>query len=238
MRKSFIGIAGALALGLTVAPASAAIITTATQTINFGGPTDFTQIQTFALFDSNLGTLKSINVYDSYGITSTVNITNNAGSSSTGYARTDSTFDLLAADANQNAVFISLLPQLEALGQKVNYTLGAGGSTSGNSNSTTQVNDFVSDTTAADLAYFAVSGGGNSSVTGKTFTSTVQSNTGGNTSSSQVTTGTGSFKIFYTYDDSTAVVAVPEPASWGMMILGFGMMGALARRRSMVLANG
>jgi len=31
----------------------------------------------------------------------------------------------------------------------------------------------------------------------------------------------------YTLD----VLAVPEPASWGMMIGGFGMIGAAARRR-------
>lgn len=33
-----------------------------------------------------------------------------------------------------------------------------------------------------------------------------------------------------------AVAAVPEPASWGMMILGFGMVGAGMRRRKAVLA--
>jgi hypothetical protein len=31
--------------------------------------------------------------------------------------------------------------------------------------------------------------------------------------------------------DSLTVAAVPEPATWGMMLLGFGLVGAVARRR-------
>ena len=29
-----------------------------------------------------------------------------------------------------------------------------------------------------------------------------------------------------------AIAAVPEPATWGMMVLGFGLIGAAARKRS------
>jgi len=32
-------------------------------------------------------------------------------------------------------------------------------------------------------------------------------------------------------------VAVPEPQTWAMMILGFGTIGAIIRRRRAVLAN-
>ena len=51
-----------------------------------------------------------------------------------------------------------------------------------------------------------------------------------------VTVGTFGFK-FPTYDPATgrltlAAAAVPEPASWALMIAGFGMTGAALRRRS------
>lgn len=36
--------------------------------------------------------------------------------------------------------------------------------------------------------------------------------------------------------DSLAASAAPEPATWGMMILGFGAVGALVRRRKALLA--
>lgn len=35
--------------------------------------------------------------------------------------------------------------------------------------------------------------------------------------------------------DVFGTAAVPEPASWAMMIAGFGMVGAVARRRRMVV---
>jgi opacity protein-like surface antigen len=36
--------------------------------------------------------------------------------------------------------------------------------------------------------------------------------------------------------DNFAVAAVPEPATWAMMIMGFGTIGALMRRRQLALA--
>ena len=38
-------------------------------------------------------------------------------------------------------------------------------------------------------------------------------------------------------DDVLQLAAVPEPATWGMMILGFGAMGFAMRRRAKVRAN-
>ena len=37
--------------------------------------------------------------------------------------------------------------------------------------------------------------------------------------------------------DDVSVVAVPEPATWAMMIAGFGLVGGVARRRRAVLAT-
>ncbi|KQS04956.1 hypothetical protein ASG11_12420 [Sphingomonas sp. Leaf357] len=37
---------------------------------------------------------------------------------------------------------------------------------------------------------------------------------------------------FGTYNLTIATAAVPEPATWGLMVLGFGMVGAAARKRN------
>lgn len=44
------------------------------------------------------------------------------------------------------------------------------------------------------------------------------------------------FTSSYLVATSSAVSAVPEAATWGMMILGFGMMGSAMRRRSTKVA--
>jgi hypothetical protein len=38
-------------------------------------------------------------------------------------------------------------------------------------------------------------------------------------------------------DGVSLTAAVPEPATWGMMIIGLGAMGVAARRRRQVLAT-
>ena len=48
------------------------------------------------------------------------------------------------------------------------------------------------------------------------------------------TAGTESASVFYSLNPSSAV---PEPATWGMMLLGFGLAGYAARRRAKVRTN-
>ena len=50
---------------------------------------------------------------------------------------------------------------------------------------------------------------------------------------------TGSPMAFRTDDMSLTanVSAVPEPATWAMMIVGFGLVGATVRRRSLAFAT-
>jgi hypothetical protein len=60
---------------------------------------------------------------------------------------------------------------------------------------------------------------------------------------------TGTLNLFYwdsnnfdnsgsvTADVRAAIAALPEPASWGLMILGFGMTGAMCRRRRAMPSN-
>ena len=40
---------------------------------------------------------------------------------------------------------------------------------------------------------------------------------------------------FWNFDNASLISAVPEPATWGLMILGFGMVGASVRRRRSVV---
>jgi len=41
--------------------------------------------------------------------------------------------------------------------------------------------------------------------------------------------------VAFEFDD-IAANAVPEPASWAMLIMGFGLVGAAARRRKAAVA--
>ena len=43
--------------------------------------------------------------------------------------------------------------------------------------------------------------------------------------------GFAGFKLTYDYTPTTALPAVPEPASWAMMLLGFAGIGCAIRRR-------
>ena len=69
-----------------------------------------------------------------------------------------------------------------------------------------------------------------------TFTGTTISQSGGNSTASQTTTGLGNFTIFYTYDNSTATppppTGVPEPATMALLGAGWSGIGMTRRRRS------
>ncbi|MBS0480200.1 MAG: PEP-CTERM sorting domain-containing protein [Proteobacteria bacterium] len=51
------------------------------------------------------------------------------------------------------------------------------------------------------------------------------------------TPGTGFYIDDVSYSAGNATAAVPEPATWAMMIMGFGLMGYSMRRRRAVLAT-
>ena len=57
----------------------------------------------------------------------------------------------------------------------------------------------------------------------------------GGTARSVLFGGTVNQQVFddFTFGSTVVGGAVPEPATWGMMILGFGVIGAVARRRRM-----
>jgi hypothetical protein len=227
-------IAGALASVALVGVAQAATILTSSQTVNFGGTTDFTQANTFQLFDSTQGTLQSITITDAYGYTSNLTVTNGASSSSNGSANTKSSLTLSSTTSGVSSVISTLLGGshvLKPIGDEVDYNLNAGATMTGASNAS-NVSYSANDTTASDLAYFTMSGGGTANITGTTFTQTLLANTGGNTTASQQTSGSGTFTIVYNY--VAAASTVPEPATWAMMLMGFGFVGYGMRRRNAV----
>lgn len=226
--------------------ADAAIVSTATQTLTFGSAlTDFDMTKSFDLFNTSLGTLLSVSIKDTYQANSTLSVQNLGSGDSFGTVQTSSDLTLTAANAAQNNAIIQLLaggdddgPTTTIFTKSKNYTLASGASQSGIvSNSTTYNSDFQSASDAATLSAFAAPSGGTGSIRATTLTRSLLGNTGGNTVSSQVTTATGTFSIFYTYDNSTAIAAVPEAATWAMMLVGFGGMGAALRRRRMAQTN-
>ena len=88
----------------------------------------------------------------------------------------------------------------------------------GNDNTTTANGDIQN---SARLTFGFLSGVGFNANTNNTYR--IDLTAGGNTVTSFAQIGTG------------AVAAVPEPATWGMMLLGFGAMGVSLRRRRRTL---
>ncbi len=240
--KKLLALAGLAALVVS-APAAAATFTTDVQTIDFGthttefdpnNPNQSYATQSFQLFDSTLGTLIGMTVEAIYQENTNLTLKNTGATPATGTINTTSTLYLDAADSNQDAVFQNIIPGVAAVGSTTCFgtrgctsaALGANSSISVSSNSDV-VDKQITDTTAADLAYFQSAGGGLAQVLATTQSLTNLSSTNSNLSYNQATTGSPTFKIFYTYTTAT----VPEPATWAMMIAGFGLVGLGMRRK-------
>jgi hypothetical protein len=112
-------------------------------------------------------------------------------------------------------------PEIDANSPAFNYSLGAGqGVTSGLL--TKSGNDGGNTyTTAPVLAEFT--GPGTIVLPASTFTQTLLANTGGNTTSSQITDASLTGTVTYDY------IAVPEPSTIGLVVVG--LLGALTIRR-------
>lgn len=210
---------------MLAAPASAAPIVVAGACSGVSGLTELggTTPGNFACtkFDSNLGTLLSMSLTITGGITGTIALTNDGaqGPQFRGTTQTEFFVAPLAGFAFTSPMFTA------------SYSTGfivqpTGTTVYGVFNDTDQqagVNN-------SNFAAYQASGGGLFPITVTTLTSLICNTGGGNGGCSQVTTADASALVSYTYDDG--VITTPEPAS--MALLGAGMLalGAIRRRRS------
>ena len=176
--------------------------------------TDWTGTLSFPQFNPALGTLLSVQLDFSSTLTTTLTITNNSGSASSGTAKTELQVTVQDGGSNLTA------PELDLLSPIYSYSLAAGqGSTSGLLSKSGSSSDLY--TLGAVLTEFT--GVGNISLNASTFTQTLLANTGGNTAANQVSNGDLTGTVTYNY------TAVPEPSTYALAIAG--LMGLLAVRR-------
>ena len=221
--------------------------TTISQSVTFGpGPTDFLgTTQNLNLFNTALGTLNSVTFTSTFGFTSNITVSNQAAGTSTGSVNTESASGFSSGVSAVNAIlaaYVDTAGDVLVGGDELNpaafdlrgttraYSLASGSSTTLLSNAATQTVAPGPDTAAADLAAFSKAGGGSFDVSFETITGTNLNNRGGNTTSSQQTTATGTFGVVYDY--TAPPTTLLEPASIALMGVGLTGMTLLRRRRA------
>ena len=222
--RSFLFAAIAAAM-ILAAPASADTITyTATPivyTLTDWELPSSVQTISFQQFNSSLGTLQSVQLQFSGDIETTLTVTNNGISSSSGNVKTESVLTVQDVGLNLNA------PELDMVSPPFSYTLAIGDSlTSLLLTSKTYKSD---DTYTSSGVLTEFTGVGTFGLPATTFTQTLLANNGGNTFSSQVTDAELSGKVTYTY---TPGESTPEPASMGLIGLGLAGLAFWQRRRT------
>lgn len=202
----------------------------------------------FFFFDSRVGTLNSITFATSYSFTSATIVSNRSTTMATGTAGIQSAAQFSADDTGITAALnravntasttgTTLSPAAYNLvGNQSSYSLAPGTSSlpllSAASGSTS-----FTDTNAANLAAFTRTGTFSYNPLITTLTTVVGSNSGGSVTYAPLTTFTGTLTISYNITPlagggpTPGPGAVPEPASWAVMLLGFGAIGAVLRRR-------
>lgn len=228
---SQMALAAALAVGaFTVSSAQAAIQTIVQSDTKVATLTDWSEAFTFAKFNSDLGTLLSVQVTVSTSATTTITVENTGSSSSTGTVRTNLQLTvsdpagLFALDPN------NAYPQIDinVPNAAPSYDLTPGqsvvlGPYTRNSGNIISLYD-----SAGILSQFTGSGSDTINLTLATLAQTLLANSGGNTSASQITTATGNLTITYTYD------AIPEPSTYAL--IGLGLVAVFFFRRRLQAA--
>ncbi len=221
-----IAFAVALAIGsISTQSANAEIQTSVQSVTKIAALTDWSEAFTFATFNSELGTLLSVQVTVSTSATTTITVENTGTSASTGSVRTNLQLTvsdpagLFALDPN------TTYPQIDinVPNAAPSYDLSSGqsvvlGAYTRNSGNITSLYD-----SSAILSQFTGNSSDTINITLATLAQTLLANSGGNTSASQITTATGNLTITYTYD------AVPEPSTYALV--GLGLAAVLVFRR-------
>jgi hypothetical protein len=217
--------AGAVVVGCAT-NASANTETFTTSTPVSSSLTDWNNTLAFQQFNSSLGTLNSVELTLSSGITTILTV-QNMGTSSHGGVKTEMT--VMVEDAGNH--FNLDVPQLDILSSRYTYNLGAGKSATSGLLSATGSYSSEDYTLAAILNEFT--GNGVIDLDASTYTTTDLSNTGGNTASSQVTDASLTGTVTYDYTAPIQVVdRAPEEAStFSLLVLGLGSLPFLRRQR-------
>jgi len=178
--------------------------------------TDWSSSLAFPEFNSALGTLTSVELDFSSTLSTTLTITNNSGSASSGTAKTELQVTVQDAGSNLTA------PELDILTTPYSYSLAAG---QGTSSGLLTKNGSSSDIYTLGAILTEFTGPGTIVLPASTFTQTLLANTGGNTAASQISDGDLTGTVLYNY------IAVPEPSTWALVALGLGALPFLRRNR-------
>jgi len=220
IRRILITLAAAAALSSI---ASADSISYTTSTPISSALTDWAGFLAFQQFNPTLGTLDSVELQFSSSLTTTLTVINTSGSSSSGNVKTE--LQVSVDDSGDN--LLGDTPQIDMISPAFGYGLGGGGTLS---------SPLLSKSASSDNVYTLLNvlseftGTGTFSLNAGTFTQTLLSNTGGNTSSSQVTDAGLTGTVTYSFTDApggSQSDGVPEPATMALMggaLIGLGLL--------------
>jgi hypothetical protein len=223
MKKTF----AALALAAAFAPFVSAHAATVSYTDSMAmTTTNWTDLLSFAKFDSNLGTLTSIR-FDLSGVVQGVGNAESLDSSAS--TVTLSLGSLLSLTRPDHTTLVVTNPVFT---QAFNFTAFDGainfGGTSGATTGVVSANgsNFFVSTNASDFALFSAVGGGTIDL-GLGAVGASSGNGSGNLITQFNTAASGVAKVTYDYTPSGTV---PEPASLALLCGGLGLIGAARRR--------
>jgi len=199
--------------------------------------TDWSQNLALTKFNTSLGTLDSVEIYLNTSFATTLNVTNTGSSASSGTASTVFTITVnpSALGTTETALFGGS-PTMSFNSQAYSYSLSAGAGTSTGvlGIDTTSTRSYTPYYTAdsglitSGSVFTDLQGTGVVDLLSTTHTTTDTVNSGGNTSSSQVTDAGLTAVVVYDY----TAAPTPEPSTVAMIGTGLAGLGFMFRRRS------